>query len=93
MEYAVYAFLQKFSSKKISKEKLEEIIVVVQGSFEAKQSLDEKEKYDLLIQAMEHLNLTYEDKVYFDESMSSEDLSEVIELKLIDILERGVFVK
>ena len=55
--------------------------------------MDEKEKYDLLIQAMEHLNLTYEDKVYFDESMSSEDLSEVIELKLIDILERGVFVK
>ena len=46
---------------------------------EAKQSLNEKGKYDSLLRAMEHLNLTYEDKVYFDENMDSKDLSEVIE--------------
>lgn len=46
---------------------------------EAKQSLNEKGKYDSLLRAMEHLNLTYEYKVYFDENMDSKDLSEVIE--------------
>jgi hypothetical protein len=48
-------------------------------------------KHELLLRSAEHLNRTFEDKVWAND-LDSEELEKVIDDKLIGILERGVFV-
>jgi hypothetical protein len=69
---------------------LEESRVLVQDK-KKYGSVIQEQRHELLLKSAEHLNFTFEDRVYFI-AMNDDALEEAIDGKLVGVLERGVFV-
>ena len=58
---------------------------------EAKQSLNDDTKHELLLKSVDEFNLVYDDRLYFSE-LDDVELEKATDKGLIGILEKGVFV-